>query len=126
MCQLIQHVVFIFQVLALILSDVIGDPLEIIASGPTVRPSAAQSNTAEIVREFGLADKLDSAVLQLLLADPEEQIHEDFSHVTNLLLGNISLALQAVIQQAAEVPVLIGEPCSFFLSMNVEKKLKLS
>ncbi len=115
MCQLIQHVVFIFQVLALILSDVIGDPLEIIASGPTVRPAAAaQSNTAEIVREFGLADKLDPAVLQLLLADPEEIIHEDFPHVSNLLLGNISLALQAVIQQAAEVP--IGQSCSFIYS----------
>ncbi len=112
-----KDVIFIVQVLALILSDVIGDPLEIIASGPTVRPpAAAQSNTAEIVREFGLADKVDPAVLQLLLAEPEEQIHEDFSHVTNLLLGNISLALQAVIQQAAQVPVLKGEPCSFFLS----------
>jgi glycerate 2-kinase len=99
----VPHCHLIVQVLALILSDVIGDPLEIIASGPTVRPAAAQSNSAEIVQEFGLADKLDPAVLQLLLADPEEKIDEDFSHVSNLLLGNISLALQAVIQQAAEV-----------------------
>jgi glycerate-2-kinase len=95
------------KVLTLILSDVIDDPLD---SGPTVCSTAAPTAAADIVHLYGLTeDDLGPAVSQLLL--PSSEIEEDyhgsevFTRVTNLILGNISLALQSVVKKASEVPV---------------------
>ena len=98
--------------LTIILSDVIGDPLDIIASGPTVRPAAASA--AEIAGQYNLTeDTVGSAVMELLLSHPaslDSDAQQDYSHVQNIIVGSISLALQAVVGEAVRVPytVVIG------------------
>ena len=95
------------QVLTLILSDVIGDPLDIIASGPTVRPSAAATAPADIVNKFGLTEnELGPSVMQPICSNAESEVSRSkdiFSNVTNLVVGNISVALEAIIHKTAEV-----------------------
>jgi glycerate 2-kinase len=97
-------------VLTLILSDVIGDPLDIIASGPTVCPTASPTAAADIVRQYGLTeDDMGPAVSQLLLLPSEKEDSLDsqvFENVTNLVVGNISLALQSIVEKASEVTIL--------------------
>ena len=46
------------QVVALVLSDVIGDPLDLIASGPTVRDHSTPKQCLELFKKLGVTDKL--------------------------------------------------------------------
>lgn len=50
------------QVLTLVLSDVIGDDLDAIASGPTVPDPTTFADALDIVDRYGLADRLPAAV----------------------------------------------------------------
>ena len=53
-------------VLALVLSDVIGDDLDAIASGPTVPDPTSFADALSIVRRYGIEDKLPEPVAQRL------------------------------------------------------------
>jgi hydroxypyruvate reductase len=54
------------RVLTLILSDVVGNPLASIASGPTVVGAADPAGALEVVRKYGLEGRLPPAVVQRL------------------------------------------------------------
>ena len=51
-------------IVTLILSDVIGDDLSVIASGPTVPDPSTFADAWQIVQQFDLADQLPTAVLR--------------------------------------------------------------
>ena len=51
---------------ALILSDVVGDRLDAIASGPTVGDGTTFADCLEIIRRYGLVGKIPATVLDLL------------------------------------------------------------
>jgi len=57
------------SVVGLILSDIVGDPLHLIASGPTVTPLPLEDSLA-IVERYGLARHLPPAVLAHLRSPP--------------------------------------------------------
>lgn len=83
------------QGLALILSDVPGDDLAIIASGPTVADPAPPAKALEIVRALGIADAMPASVMAHLekrAAAPAG----DFVHTTeNILVGSNRISLHA-------------------------------
>ena len=54
------------QVLGLILSDVIGDPLDVIASGPTVPQTPDPATALQILDKYGLATAKYSSVREYL------------------------------------------------------------
>ena len=56
------------RVVSLVLSDVIGDPLDIIASGPTVPDESTYGDCRSILDKYGLRDKLPAAVMRHLEA----------------------------------------------------------
>jgi hydroxypyruvate reductase len=83
------------QGLALILSDVPGDDLAIIASGPTVADPAPPQKALEIVRDLGIADRLPESVLAHLEKRAAEPA-ADFVHTTeNILIGSNRISLSA-------------------------------
>lgn len=90
-------------VVTLILSDVVGDPLDVIASGPTVPDSSSFGDCLEIVSRYGLSGKLPKSVIRRLEegadgALPETPKEGDpiFGRVRNEIVGNnLSAVLEA-------------------------------
>ncbi len=94
-------------VLALIVSDVVGDPLDVIASGPTAPDPSTFADCRKIVEKYGLAEKLPESVAARLedgLAGrvPETPKPGDplFAQVQNVLAANNRQALEAAAQAA--------------------------
>ncbi len=86
-------------IINLILSDVLNDPLDIIASGPTVADSTTFADAMAVLEKYGLAGMVPSAVfgrLQEGLAGRVEETPKPgdscFSRVFNQVIANNSLA----------------------------------
>jgi glycerate-2-kinase len=84
-------------VASLIFSDVPGNDLAFIASGPTVKDTTKISHVKHLIDQYKLADTL-SSTLKKLIETPKEQKY--FTKVRNILmLSNLS-ALQAMKKEA--------------------------
>jgi glycerate 2-kinase len=90
-------------VLALILSDVIGDDLDVIGSGPTVPDRSTFANARAILAKYGISGKVPAAVRERLNGDASETPKPGdkiFVKVQNLIVGSNRLAVDAAAQQA--------------------------
>jgi len=82
-------------ILNLILSDVVGDPLDFIASGPTVPDSTTFSDAVKVLKKYGLWDKAPTSIRKVL-SDGEKALipetpkadDEAFKNVYNVVVGN--------------------------------------
>ncbi len=95
------------QVATLILSDVIGDPLDVIASGPTVPDPSTFADCWQILEKYQLREAIPTPIRDHLQAGlrgvlPETPKAGDsiFDGVHNLIVGNNLQAAQAAIEQA--------------------------
>jgi hypothetical protein len=82
------------RVLSLILSDVIGDPLDVIASGPTAPDNTTFADALAVIEKYGLAEKIPASVYRRLIqgqngAHPETPAKDDpvFADVANVIIG---------------------------------------
>lgn len=98
------------SVLTLILSDVVGDRLDVIASGPTVPDLTTFEDAAEVIGKYGLWARLPpraEAFLRRGLEGREaETIKTDdpcFRRTANVLVGSLSQALAAAAIRAQEL-----------------------
>ncbi|XP_061864298.1 glycerate kinase [Colius striatus] len=83
------------QVVSLILSDVIGDPLDIIASGPTAASSHTVQDCLQILTKYNLLHALPCSVETVLSSCPTKPTApQEYSHVCNFLIGSNRLALE--------------------------------
>jgi len=84
--------------LALILSDVIGDDLSVIASGPTAFDPSTFADAWRVIEEFDLADRLPESVrahLQAGLRAAPASSTEPFERVQNVIVGSNRVAAEA-------------------------------
>ncbi|NWS76582.1 GLCTK kinase, partial [Crotophaga sulcirostris] len=89
------------QVVSLILSDVIGDPLDLIASGPTAASSHSVQDCLQILTKYNLLHSLPKSVEMVLASSPTKPTApEDYSHVCNVIIGSNTLALDEAKRQA--------------------------
>jgi hydroxypyruvate reductase len=89
-------------IVSLILSDVVGNPLEAIASGPTAPDPAMRANALSILAKYKLENRLPISILQRLRTSPETPKPGDpiFDKVQNVIVGSNLLAAQAALAQA--------------------------
>lgn len=94
-------------VVSLFLSDVIGDPLDVIASGPTVPDPSTFADCLKIVEHYGLTQSLPEPVLDLLNKGAQGLIEDTpkagdivFAKVQNLVVGSNRAALFAAAAEA--------------------------
>jgi len=82
-------------ILNLILSDVVGDPLDFIASGPTVPDSTTFSDAVKVLKKYNLWDEIPASVKKVLSDGEKGVIPETpkagdraFKKVYNVVVGN--------------------------------------
>ena len=82
-------------ILNLILSDVVGDPLDFIASGPTVPDSTTFDDAAKVLQKYNLWEKGPASIRKVLSDGKRALIPETpkagdrvFKKVTNVVVGN--------------------------------------
>jgi len=92
---------------SLILSDVIGDRLDVIASGPTVPDESTFADCTEIIQRYDLVSRLPETVAEYfrqgaagIVAETPKVGDPAFSRVQNLIVGNNRGALLAAQEQA--------------------------
>ncbi len=95
------------RVHALLLSDVIDDPLDVIASGPTAPDASTFAQALAILDRFGIADQVAPGIIRRLEegrrgAIPETPKPGDplFEHVTNTVIGNNHLVIESAMERA--------------------------
>ena len=94
-------------VVAFILSDVVGDPLDSIGSGPTVPDTSTFEEAWEILKKYNLVNEVAPSVYRHLLSGKEGKIGEtpkpgdpSFERVYNMLIGSNLLALQTAARES--------------------------
>nr|CAD7463046.1 unnamed protein product [Timema tahoe] len=95
------------QVVSLILSDVVGDPLDFIASGPTVANTDQVVDALNIINKYHLLNKIPESVISIIKATPtsnDDSCNEvnNFNHVQNNIIGNNSIAVKNVAKVAQQ------------------------
>lgn len=97
-------------VLTFILSDVVGDPLDAIASGPTVPDTSTFEDAWKILEKYDLEKKISPSVRNHLLSGKEGRVEETpkpgdsvFEKVYNTLIGSNILALRAAEKEASSL-----------------------
>jgi glycerate 2-kinase len=95
-------------VVSLILSDVVGDNLDAIASGPTVPDNSTFADCMKIVNKYAIADQLPEPVLNHLKKGLSGQVPETpkaddpvFENTSNIVIGSNIEALLAAEKEAA-------------------------
>jgi glycerate 2-kinase len=94
-------------VATLVLSDVVGDPLDVIASGPTVPDPTTFQEAWRILERYEVLGSVPASVRERLQAGLDGRVVETpkpgdplFQQVTNLVIGSNRLAAQAAVAQA--------------------------
>lgn len=96
------------HVISLIMSDVIGDPVDFIASGPTAPDTTSFSDAYAIIQKYGL--QVSDAVLDRLQDGARGKIPDTpkpgdpiFKRVDNHVIANNRLLIEAAVNKAREL-----------------------
>lgn len=96
------------RALTLIISDVIGDRLDVIASGPTVADNSTFAEALEVLKKYNLVDKLPEIIAAHLVQGVAGWIPETpkpgdpaFARVRNFILCSNRTAVDAAAEAAA-------------------------
>jgi hydroxypyruvate reductase len=98
------------RVVSLILSDVVGNPLDVIASGPTVPDPSTYQEALQVLERYQLVTNLPASIITHL-REGADGIHPEtpkpgnptFDYVSNLIIGSNRLACQAALAKARQL-----------------------
>lgn len=95
------------DLIALLLSDVVGNPLDVIASGPTVADTSSFSDAWGIVEKYGIESQLPSSIVERLRQGMEGVIEETpkagdpaLQRVHTQIIASNEIAAQAAVEEA--------------------------
>lgn len=96
--------------IALILSDVIGDDLESIASGLTVPDQSTYQDCMNIIRKYNIRGKIPTSVIDYIESGARGKIEETpksndptFQNIQNIIIGNNRVAVHAAKRKAEKL-----------------------
>jgi hydroxypyruvate reductase len=96
--------------ITLILSDVVGDPLDVIASGPTVPDKSTFGDCMAILRKYNLIAKAPPSIRDRIQRGIKGEIEETpkpgipiFEKTQNVIIGSNIIAVKAAEQRAREL-----------------------
>jgi hydroxypyruvate reductase/glycerate 2-kinase len=97
------------SVITLVLSDVIGDPLDSIASGPTVADESSFDDALAVLKKYDLLHQIPSSLADYLKKGSEGIYPETpkpgdviFDKIETIIIGSNKIALEACKQKAME------------------------
>jgi len=97
------------RIISLILSDVIGDRLDVIASGPTAPDKTTFNDAHKVLKKYELLDRIPESVLRVIddgikgrIPDTPKEGNPLFSAVENIIIGSNRIALNAAKQKAED------------------------
>ncbi len=98
------------RVEALLLSDVVGDPLDVIASGPTAPDASTFAEALDILERFTLRERAPRSIVLRLEQGARGELPETpkpgdplFARVRNSVIGNNALVVNAAAARAREL-----------------------
>jgi hydroxypyruvate reductase/glycerate 2-kinase len=95
------------ELYSLIISDVIGDPLDVIASGPTAPDPTTFGDALAVLMKYDLLDTVPHAVRDRLTRGSRGELSETLKHIPrnvhNQILANNALALKTAEEQANQL-----------------------
>jgi glycerate 2-kinase len=94
------------RLVSLIISDVVGDDLSIIASGPTYPDSSTFQDACEVLERYNLSNRappIINAYLRLGCTGLIEETPKSLNNCNNYIIGNNRLALEAMAAKVSEL-----------------------
>jgi len=94
------------RVLSLILSDVVGDDLDVIGSGPTAPDSSTFQSAFAILEKYAITDRVPARVRERLKNGATETPKESdplFQNVENIIIGSNQKSLDAAARAAKDL-----------------------
>ena len=88
------------RLVSLIISDVLGDPLDLIASGPTVEDASTPEEALAILEQFDAASSIPESVFEYLRAKGQGERKKTTCKVRNVIIGNNGVAVDAAGREA--------------------------
>lgn len=91
------------RVVSLMISDVVGDELDVIASGPTVADTSTFHDGLKVLEKYNLLSKVPPSVVDHLQRGANREVEEtpkQLSNCFNFVIGNNRLALEGMSQKA--------------------------
>ncbi len=97
------------KIISLILSDVIGDRFDVIASGPTSPDTTTYADALKVLEKYGLIDQAPKIVIEVLRKGAKGLIPETpkegdkiFNNVGNIIIGSNKIAIDTARNKAEE------------------------
>ncbi|MBK9925001.1 MAG: glycerate kinase [Anaerolineales bacterium] len=88
------------KVISLILSDVIGNPLEAIASGPTIPDPTTRQDALNVLKKYGIEEKVPDSIRVFLESRDSLSPFQKQASGFHIIIGDNKLAAQAAMEQA--------------------------
>ncbi len=99
------------RVISLIISDVVGDDLDVIASGPAVPDPSTYQDAFRVLQKYNLLDKAPQVAVDFIsrgCMGLETETPKRLRNCTNHLIGNNRMALEAMAEKAKDLGI---KPC---------------
>ncbi|MHB8881651.1 MAG: glycerate kinase type-2 family protein [Thermodesulfovibrionales bacterium] len=104
------EIAFPARMISLILSDVIGDSLDVIASGPTAPDKTTFRDALRVFEKYRLFDRIPESIRRVIYDGINERIPDTpkegnlmFSLVENIIIGSNRIALNTAKQKAEDI-----------------------
>jgi len=95
------------RTISLILSDVVGNPLEFIGSGPTVPSTDTPAHAMQVLDQYEIANHLDemvwTVICEQLILDREKITDHKIAAPSNYIIGDVRKAAEAALSRASDL-----------------------